>query len=474
MGKVLRLLAVLLCLCLCTGAAAEPALLPQVAQWDTSLPMEITLAADVKTHMPFDDDRCAQLNALLKHVSLRLGTSVEAEDAFSRLAVCVDGREALRLVQRETDQETQLQLSWQPDMTIAGDSQVMNELLGQSAEEISLYGLDGSEVTWLDDGAAMMASIGEALKPYGKETSIKTSIKNMGTARRKITYTVPKDETAALVQAIAAHCPEGELKTFLSGLVFSGKQKLILWLTSKGDVLRAEYAGICGISENDLRQVSLKWRMRRDDDLSRDDLTLKTPGVKGSNYNTLTIIRDVEQKKNGSVNYELEFAETVRKDAKKSSRSGEVELLSKPDGAASRLTGTVKVTRQLPGEDTKTSIGIEPELLVGSNDGTPEVSGKVILQKLQGKNVIEEAHISIQAGAGTYIEWQETAETVQLSQLTEQQRGDIAAAMSGALVPHLVLLPQEDTLYLSADLPEDVWQRIVEAARSALPEEVAP
>ena len=53
----------------------------------------------------------------------------------------------------------------------------------------------------------------------------------------------------------------------------------------------------------------------------------------------------------------------------------------------------------------------------------------------------------------------------------EQQLLEMTQGLSEAVVPHLVLLPQEDMLYLSADLPQDVWQQIVEAAQSALPEE---
>ena len=38
----------------------------------------------------------------------------------------------------------------------------------------------------------------------------------------------------------------------------------------------------------------------------------------------------------------------------------------------------------------------------------------------------------------------------------------------------LVLLPEEDTLYLSADLPPESWQAIMNAAREALREEENP
>lgn len=462
----------LVCLCLVTGASAEIQLVPQMAQWDASLPVEITLSADVKTHMPFDDERCAQLNALLKHVSLRLGTSCDDQAVFSRLAVLVDGHEALRVMQREESDAAQLQLSWQPGVAFSGDADALNTLLGMEESAETLCGFDGEETIWLDDGAEMMSSIGEALEEFGKATSIKTAIKNMGTARKKITYTIPKAQTDVFVKAIAAHCPEGTLKTFLTGLTYSGQQKLILWLTGEGAVIRAEYAGMCGTDENSLRQVSLKWRMLRDEDAIRDDLTLKTPAVKGNDYNTVTVIRELAQGKKKAVTYTLDFSETVRAGKEKSSRSAEVELTSKQEGEANRLTGSLTVKQQLPDADTASSMVIQPDLLVSSDGGTPMVSGVVNVQELQGKKVLEEADVHVEAGAGTFMEWQEADAVRSVADMTENERTDLTEAMASGLVPHLVLLPQEDTLYLSADLPEDVWQRIVEAARSALPEEV--
>lgn len=462
----------LVCLCLVTGASAEIQLVPQAAQWDVSLPMEITLSADVKTHMPFDENRCAQLNALLKHVSLRLNTSPDDEGDLSRLAVLVDGYKALQVLQKGENGAAQVQLSWLPEVTFTGGEDLLQVLLGQEESTIGLCGFDGEETLWLDDGAEMMAAIGTSLEEFGKAASIKTAIKNMGTARKKITYTIPKAQTDVLAQAIANHCPEGTLKAFLTGLTYSGQQKLILWLTGEGEVIRAEYAGKCGVDESNLRQVSLKWRMRRDDTVVRDDLTLKTPAVKGNDYNTVTVIRDLSQEKKNTINYTLDFSETVRVDKKKTSRSAEVELTSKTEGEGNRLNGSLTVKQQLPGEDTTTSMLIQPDLFVGNESGTPLVSGVVNVQELQGKAVLEDADVHVQVGAGTLMEWQETESVQSVADLNETERNSLMENMAADLVPHLVLLPQEDTLYLSADLPEDVWQRIVEAAQATLPEEV--
>lgn len=467
MRKALAWLVMLVCLMTATGAGAEIQFLPQVEQWDAALPLEIELSVDVKSHMPFDDDRCAQLNALLKHISLKLNTA-SAEDALlSRVAVRVDGEEALSMLQRDADGETQMQFSFQPGVTYTGSA---DALLGTGGE-INIFGLDGSEQAWLDDCYAMLDAMRSALDGYQKESTIKTAIKNMGTARKKVTYTIPKADAGKMAEAIASHCPEGELRDFLTKLVFSGQQKLIFWLNADGAMLRVEYAGNCGADESSLRKVSLVWRMRRDDTAVRDILTLKTPAVKGNDYNTLTYERAVTKGKKSKLNYDSEFTYTWKSGKEKTTLSGVVDLVNTPSGDQAKLTGTVTVKQTLPGADTSNSVKIIPSLVIGADNGTPVVSGEVTVQELRGKNVLEDAVITLKAGAGTYLDWPAGDETISVAAMTAQQQTALADGMAHALIVPLVLIPAEDVLYLSADLPDEVWQQIVEAARMTLGEE---
>lgn len=468
MRMVLRfILLMVLCLCVAVGAAAEIAFLPQVEEWDLSLPLEVELAADVKVHMPFDDDRCAQLNALLQHISLRLNTSASEDTVWSRVGVRVDGKEAMHLLQRENTEGASLQFSFQPDT-------VYQTTAGDTGESIQIYGLDGGEQAWLVDGYALLNAMHDSLADYKKEASIKTAIKNMGTARTKITYTVPKADAAKMAEAIAAHCPEGELKQFLTKLMFSGQQKLIYWLNGDGVMIRAEFAGNCGVDENDLRKVSMVWRMRRDDTAIRDDLTLKTPSVKGADYNTLTYTRDVVEGKKNKLTYDSKFNYTWKKGKEKTTLAATVDLTNTLSGEASKLTGSITVKQTLPGEDTSNSMKISPEVTIASEEGTPVVSGTVAVQELRGKNVLEDAAIQVEIRAGSFLDAAMEGTTVDMAAMTDAQQQALAQGMSSALIPRLVLLPKEDTLYLSADLSDEVWQNIVEAAKQALPEEVTP
>lgn len=437
----------LLILCLMSWAAAEPELIPQLPLWEAEAPVDALICADVRTHMPFDDVRCAQLNGLLSHLSLHLQTG----GMVSRAALLVDGRAAIWLAQRNTENGAQTQVSW-ADGTFACD---MNSLLG-GEESISL---ESPYMTWLEDGVTFVEALAGKLDAYKKETAVKTSIKNMGVARTKITYTIPKTEVEVFATAVK--------ESGQQDLSFAGQQKLLLWRSEDGDILRAEYSGQCGKDADSLRKVSLVWRLCREDDCIRDDVTLKTPAVTGSDYNTLTCTRHVQKDDAGAVRYELKYSYTAKKDGAKSTWAGDIDLTGTPENGATRLTGSGEVSSKAADADAETSTVLTPNLLIGEADGAPVVSGVLTVQEKRAGRVVEDADVTITMEAGMPLLWTET----EVLPMTEERRSSLAADMSAALVKRLVLLPKEDTLYLSADLPDDTWQRIVDAAQAALEEE---
>lgn len=469
MRKVLRLImALVLCMAVSTGAVAEITLVPQTAEWDESLPMDVTLSADVAVHMPFDDNRCAQLNALMKHLTLHLNSYVTDGETLNRVALKVDGADAAWMMQKENAAETQLRLSWKPEVTYSAAGNALDMVSG-----VALEGFPTDKLVWLEECPALVDNLCDALQDYGKASSIKTNIKNMGMARKKIIYTVPKADAQLFWDAVADSCPDGSsLGNLLAGMTVSGQQKLIVWRDAEGALLRIEYAGKCGKSADTLRQVKLIWRLCRTEDAVRDDINLKTPAVTGGDYNTLTLTRNLLQDEKGTVTLDGKFSYTVKAGKEKSSFSGEVDLTSKPDGEDTLLAGSMMVKSKQPGDDAASSTVVKPDVRLGVSGKTPVVSGKVQVQQLYDGHVVEDAVIGVEVTPGAALTWERADITVDMDAMDEQQLLDMTQGLSEAVVPHLVLLPQEDTLYLSADLPEEVWQRIVEAAQSALSEEV--
>lgn len=469
MRKALRLLlALVLCMVVSTAAVAEITLVPQLNEWDESLPLDVKLSADVAVHMPFDDNRCTQLNALLKHLSLHLNSCVADGEGLNRVALQVDGIEVAWMMQKENAAETQLRLSWQPGVTYSSTGNALDMVSGVELENIPT-----DKLFWLEEGPALVNNLCDVLEGYGKSSSIKTNIQGKGMARKKIIYTVPKADAEFFWNAVTDSCTDGSsLGNLLAGMTVSGQQKLIVWRDADGALLRVEYAGKCGSNADSLRQVKLIWRMCRTEEAVRDDISLKTPAVKGADYNTLTLTRNLLQDENGVVTLDSKFSYTVKSGKEKSSFSGEVDLTSKPDGEDTLLSGSVMAKSKQPGDDAASSTVVKPDVRLGSDGKTPFISGKVQVQELYDGHVVEDATISVEVSPGVELTWDDADITVDMDAMDEQQLLDMTQGLSEAVVPHLVLLPQEDTMYLSADLPQDVWQQIVEAAQSALPEEV--
>lgn len=473
------MVALVWCLALLPGAGAEAVLTPRLALWDDVPAVQMELGADVSVHMPFDEERCGQLNALLKHLTLRLGLIRMEDEEWSRAALCVDGKEAVSFAQRQQDGHTALRVSCLPGETFttgqaADASSALGMLLGETGGDMSLFGLDGSEEAWMTDAYALVCSLEEPLSAWCKESAVKTSVKNMGTARIKRSYTVPKDQAEEFASALIAACPMGKLGTLLSGLTFTGQQKLTVLLTKDGTPLRVEYTGKCGPDTKQQRQVTLTWRMRRDQS-TLDELTLKSPAVSGTDRNTLTYSRKLAPKKSGGKSYDSKFTYEWVKDRQKTTLSGECSLTCTEKKSGSTLSGSVKLKRQLPDAKSAETVKLTPDLLLTDD---PAVRGTVLAEVYSGSNIIEQAKISVEIMPGETFDWALGENAVSLDGMDqtslEELRSRVVSAMGAELIPMLVLLPEEDTLYLSADLPPETWQAIMNAARQALREEETP
>lgn len=463
-GRWIRRAAAWIVALLLTGAAATAdavELIPGIDAWALEeKPLSVVLTADVAAHMPFDETRCAQLNALLRHMSLSLNYQQLEQEIWSRVAILVDGQEAVSIAQRSGEEHTETQFSSLPGRTfITSDAATA---LGGDAE-IAIFGLDGTEKEWVDAGYALAGAISEPLSAWEKKTEIKSKIADMGTAVVKQVYTVPKEDASGLTDALTSLCPEGRLHTLLGRLQFSGKQSLTLWRDAADAVLRLEYKGKCGLSEDALRNVTLVWRMCRTGEAERDDLTLKSPAVKGTDSNTLTYARALTTDGAGKSALKAKFSYTTVAEKKKTSLSGEAALTGEAAEDGGTLSGEVSLKRQLPGEDHAEKYVLSPQVRFLGGAESPQVEGTVRVQTYRGSDPLEDATIGMTVTVGEFLSWElEQNQIVVDDQDGEALMAEAASAAVAALIRPLVLLPEEDTLYLSAGL--EGWKTIVEAA----------
>ncbi|MGN0973043.1 MAG: hypothetical protein ACI4OY_13880 [Aristaeellaceae bacterium] len=478
MRRMLRAaLAALMCLCLCAPALADARLVPEMAGvYLASEPLEIDLSVDVQAHMPFDDTRTEQLNAMLRHVSLSMQYQSLGGETWSRLAVLMDGDEVMAVHQRQTDTVEQVRFSFLPGTSYewpAGSGCSLLSLLGGGEDETLPVSLDGGEESWLEDGRTLLDALTDAMPDNVRTSNISTTINGMGKAVKKQILTIPSSDTEGLGELLAGYVPEGRLKALLERLIFSGKQTVTLWRNAEGGILRANYAGNAGVSQEDLREVSLVWRMRRDDAQVLDDLTLRTPRVKGSGRNNVVLTRTLKEE-DGQSTLEVSLRYEVLDGGVKTVLTGAADLTRTSGEDGARLAGEVSLQTQT-GEESADKLVLTPDVVLTPGTEAPLAQGTVGVARYTGSSLKEQADVSVTVRLNDWMVWELQPNVIQVNEGNiDSIRRRIQQESTVALVRRLVLLPQEDTAFLSAGLEPDVWQQIVDAAQSALQEEVIP
>lgn len=445
---------------LCAPALAEAPFLMHASGWSLEgTPLEVTLSADVTSHMPYDEDRLAMLQAVTNNLSLRLTTGVDE----GSVTILVGASEALTLAYLDDA----VQISTIPEMSFTTSGDPLEALLGAGTGEMTLYGLRGDAETLLDDGWTLLAALGPALEKYADRRSVKTNITDMGTARSCTDYTVPKADADALKETLLSLCPEGWLREIISGLTFSGKQTLRVYRTAEEVPLRMEYNGVCG-PEGNLRTVKLVWRMRRDDTAHRDEVTLTSPAKSGTNKNTLEFERVIKTNKSGAIEMTGSFTYTVTADKQTTTRKGEFELTNAYTDAADVIIGSFTVQQKLPGEDSFEGLTIAPDVTISGTQDDPVITGSIGVTGLMGKNVLEEAVIRLSLSRSEHSRWEARESSLDLDSLSEDElaalQQDVLSGAATEIVRMLIILMQEDADWFFQDLSPEAVQRIIDAA----------
>jgi len=461
--RMLRILAAwcLVLMMLCTTALAEVPFLIHSQGWTLNgTPLDVTLSADVTSRMPYDEDRIAMLKAVTDNLSVQLTTGTDE----GSVAILIGQSEAVRLSYLDNE----VQISTVPELSFTTASDPLEALLGASAgAEPELFGLSAESETLLDDGWVILSGIDPALSAYADRRNVKTSITDMGTARSCTDYTIPKGEAEQLKETLLQLCPDGWLKEIIGSLTFSGKQTFRIYRTADEVPLRMEYNGTCG-PEGNLRTVKLIWRTRRDEKGHRDEVTLTSPAKSGGNKNTLEFKRLIKESKSGKIEMTGSFTYTVTADKKTTVRKGEFDLTNVYTKESDAVTGSFTLQQKLPGEDRYAGITISPDMTITGSEDDPRITGTIEVKTLSGKNVLDQAKISVAAVRSEGSHWEAREDTLDLDALSGEEldmlQTDVLNGAASQIVRMLIILMQEDADWFFRDLPPETVQRIIDAS----------
>lgn len=450
-----------------TAAQAEVPYLVHSNGWTLEgMPVEVLLKADVSTHMPFDDDRLAMLTPITDLLSLRLATG---EDE-GLVTIGIGEEEMLSLQYRGNA----VQLSSMPEITYTAETDPMSVLLGADVSSEGGYealGLAPEGETLLTDGRALLEKFPTAFEANAKKSKNTTNISGYGRAAYLIDFTFTANQVEQMKADLLSNCPDGWLHEIISGLTFSGKQTVRMYFTAEDVMLRMEYNGACGPAEG-LRTVKLVYKMRHDDEMSKDYIELTSPAKKGKDKNNLSFERTVQTNKKGVRVLEGTYKYTVVAGGVTSVWTGEFGLNNAFTDTADVLTGSVTIQQKLNGSDKYDAVTLTPNITISGTEDAPVITGTLdITEKYAGK-VTEHALVSIDLKRGDAISWVERPQTVDLSAMDAQSlaaaQQEVAASVATTLVRPLILTLGKDAQWFFRDLPEDAVQSIIDAAASAL------
>ncbi len=466
--RVLALLlaALLLPVCALSGAARDfvGTLL------DTEDPWTAEVSVQFQTYMPYGEERLRAFNDLWKHLSLRLSKAGE----LSGISLLTDQAETLGAVLSRDPEAGGVQFSFAPETVYTPESLLLS---GEATEALPLSALPGSFAdvslsrgSWLrfpEDGFALLERLPALYPEYTKETKTKTKLRDVGTSVLKAVVTLPREavEEEGVMTRLTEACENAALKDFLSGLVFSGRQRITLYLDENRGLMKAGWSGQAGFPE-DIRKVTLEWRGLRGEERSWDELTWKLPAVSGSNQDAGTLT--METRWEGQASPEgaegVAAARTEQTTLSLSWSRTRNRQRTKLKGSLSSVWGDQAVISgdmQFTGTnlDEKRSLAAELHVLEPLRwEGTVQLR-----QETNGAPQTD-ALWQLKVQPGAELTWQQTATRLDVSAMAAEERttleGELQTRMAAELLRALLSLPDEDLNFVNDELDPEAWQQV--------------
>lgn len=447
------LLSVSLAAFVLTGAGAQSFPLESLVTGEDDSPVRVRLYAPAYAVLSqFDEQRLDQFNRLLKHFSL----DVALDGETSAVSVSVDDEQAVSLLRKEETDLARMICSAAPSVEYVFDAHEAEE------EETSFLSVLQSEVldvnALLDAFHPLFAAFPERFADYAKQAGTDLRLKGYGKASKRINFTFPADYAESdLPAALASLAGSGTAKSHLSGLVFSGKQKVSLLLDQQGNLLRVTYDGKAGYSPELLYTVSINWKCLRTDTQLKDSLTMSRKPVSGKAYVNVQYDRSSGLEEEDSKN-------TVHCELSRDSRNDEgnkqhIGFQADLESVSGGIAGTVKYVNKDSEHDT--SLVILPHLKKADNPG--EFGGTLEIAEYSGKIVTSSLSLSLLVQRGEDLAWPSGGVSETRHPATEEEDAaldELRNLVVRGVLPRMMTLPEEDLLLISDGIAPEDWANL--------------
>ena len=398
----------------------------------------------------FDSERIESLNKLIRHFSL----DIVSDENLSEAKFYIDQNPLFSMYQQDNQLSCISVYSVLPDTAIEETKPITGDKSFSSFLEKRFFLLNRI----LDDLYPLFEKFPASFPDKAKIEKANLNYSGYGKGVTRMIYSFSTDEVKQLFPSCLLELTESE-RTYdlIKSLVFEGPQKIILLLDSDGRLLRVNYDGKVGTSEDSLRKLSVVCRSVRNSSIKKDKLTIKSPAVNGYdrdniNYERIVDLTDMTRPK---VYFDYQLDNRTGSDRKKIHFYSDISL---PDGSS--LFGTITYDEKGTGQD-KTII-IKPDIHSQTNG---DYSGTLEITRKTGKIVITGISFQVQ------LFWKEAIRQCDLSKLTvihhDSEEGaaalnNIRDMLSGIMIHQLLCLPKEDTDFFNHGIDDADWSYLID------------
>jgi len=436
-----------------TAVYAEGTGLRTLLTGEFGFPVSISISSPTYQKLArFGEERLVQLNRLLKHFSVITRT----DGKNTETDILIDEETVYSVLETVQEKRIRQIYSIDPDTVYIRENTDGNEDTSavnrfQNHDFFPLNHL-------IDEARNIFENVGKTFSEFSKEEKVSLNYRAYGKAVRKITIRFPKEYVDDNFPSALASCaPENAVRLCLEKLMFEGVQRIILVYNEDDHLIRVSYDGYAGLAGDSLRKVSLTWKCLRTDDRMMDELTLKTPAVKGYDKYNLSYMReyDMTDPENQRLNWKMDLDRregTVRKMFSYNANLGIENAV---------LAGQITYSEKGEGQEKRTVF--IPSVTVSDRD---EYSGTLEIQDYSGKIVTSDIVCNIYASRCEHLQIKEPKNAAIVETADADGRDALKKTeekIAVQLIRRMMKLPKDDIIYLSDDIPDDVWNTLTQS-----------
>ena len=420
---------------------------------EADIPLSVSISSPYFYSLAqYDEDRIASLNKLLQHIS----AGIRVEDQLTETGIYIDDEAVLSVYEWPEENKTRKTFSFEPEIILE------NGMNHEQKEESVFTGFLDTQFfrinRLMDSLYLLLEKSPSAFENLCKSEKTALSFKKFGKAVRQVIIRFSAEYVREhFPDALFALTESEECRSFLGQLHFNGSQKIILLYDTDDHIIRMNYDGTAGFSEESLRKVSINWKTLRTQDHMLDDMTIKTPAVKGYDKYNLTYSRELDltdpdhhaviwnfelDLKAGEVRKRIQFTTDLRVD--ENILKGKSQFSQKQDGKESKII-------------------IVPAL---GKENAPEYEGLLEITYYSGKIVDSSFATRLRVSPGDHLSLPEYDHPCFINaQSTEgiAAEEELQSRLESILVSRLMMLPREDLDFFSKDIPDEVWNTLTQS-----------